>query len=77
MLIGLEFFSYPKWVLKALGFRPIDQGPPCFLISDVLLVVVADMVHFLSGFAICADPKMCSWVLSWRNEIKVFPREDH
>lgn len=62
---GLGGVSYPKWGLKALGFSPVDQGPPCFAISNGLLVVVVDIVYFLSGFATCAGPKMCSWILSW------------
>lgn len=67
MLMGLfGVFFLPKMGFEKLYFfSPVDQGPPCFVISDGLLVAVADMVYFLSGLATCADPKMCSWVLSW------------
>lgn len=42
-----------------LRLELVDQGPPCFAISNGFLVVVAAVVHFLNGFAICADQKMC------------------
>lgn len=56
---------YTKWILKALVFSPVDQGPPGFVISNDFLVVVADMVYFVNSFAICADQKMCLRVLPW------------
>lgn len=44
MLMSLGFFYHPKWVLKALRFSPVDQGPPCFVTSSGLLVFGAEVI---------------------------------
>lgn len=56
-------FFYPRWVLKALGFSAVSREPPCFVINNGLLAVVANMVYFVHGFVTCAHPEMCSRVL--------------
>lgn len=67
---------YPKWVLKALGFSPIDQGPPCFVVSNGLLVVVEDIFSVALPHLLilkCAH----GYYPGIGKELKVFPCEDH
>lgn len=67
---------YPKWVLKAFGFSPIDQGPPCFVVSNGLLGVVEDIFSVVLPHLLilkCAH----GYYPGIGKELKVFPCEDH